>query len=280
VDGNNAFAAMWRVFDWTGWLKPQIDDAAKVGNCIRIWGSPMAITLGNVTQATYLARWKQLLDYAVSIGLYVYPCGGSLGQHWGPTTDSQALTIYAAWADLLRTYPKVVGVDITNEAMAEMQNNFAKLPLLINLGNTVRARGIPVAHSLPITDTNWWAWDGGTVFPIRQLCEASDFIDAHDYADSTPAQANSILSTAWGSGKNLVIGEFGYNTQATSAARTARYARIKTVVDSGPQHDGALAWSCWDLNGSDTAWQFGLFNGSRQLRTDISTPFATFSITR
>ena len=57
---------MWRTWDWAGWLQPQIDDAAKIGNAVRFFGNTHCIAIGTVTRATYMAHWRQVLDYCAS----------------------------------------------------------------------------------------------------------------------------------------------------------------------------------------------------------------------
>lgn len=119
ADQDSVWSAMWRLWNWNGWIKPQIDDAAAIGNAIRFFGNTHCIAQGNITQATYLAQWRQVLDYSVAKGLFIYPCGGDLG-HWGNFTWAQSVALYTAWAKTLSTYPNVVGVDITNEACGQM----------------------------------------------------------------------------------------------------------------------------------------------------------------
>lgn len=269
-DGNDAWSAMWRVWDWGSWLKPQIDDAAKVGNVVRLFGNTLCIGQGNVTIPVYLSRWRQFLDYCAGLDLLVYPVGGDLG-HWG-VSDAQAADIYGEWAGVLKGYRNVIGVDVSNEAIGSIGGDASRLALVSNLGSIVRAgSGLPVTHSMPLTDPNWWTWDGGTTFPIRALMDESDFLDYHIYVDATPAQVAQVFGTEWGAGKQMIVGEFGVNE--TSTERTARYQQIANIVRSRPDIVGALAWSCYDIS-TTPDWQFGLYDSSRRLRTDISVPFA------
>jgi hypothetical protein len=285
ADQHSVFSTMWRVWNWNGWIKPQIDDAAAIGNAIRFFGNTHCIAQGNITQATYLAQWRQVLDYSVAKGLFFYPCGGDLG-HWGNFTWAQSVALYTAWAKTLSTYPNVVGVDITNEACGEMlpanvspttyNQPESYVDLLAALGGIVRSEaGVRIAHSFPLADSSWWTL---STDPIPALFEMSDFLDYHIYAPTTPAQAAQAFTNSWGVGKRMVIGEFGVNETISSDARTARYQQIRDIVASRTDIDGALAWSCWDL-GSGPDSQPGLYDASRRLRTDISTPFATIPVT-
>ncbi len=286
ADRDSVWAAMWRVWNWSGWIKPQIDDAAAIGNAIRFFGNTHCIAQGNITQATYLAQWQQVLDYSVAKGMYIYPCGGDLG-HWGNFTWSQSVALYTAWAKMLSTYPNVVGVDITNEAWGQMQPVSVRpttynqpesyVDLLAALSGIVRGEaGVPIAHSFPLADSSWWTLSKD---PIPTLFEMSDFLDYHIYASATPAQAAQAFANSWGVGKHMMIGEFGVNETQSSNERTARYQQIRNIVASRTDIDGALAWSCWDLESAPDG-QSGLYDPSRRLRTDISTPFTTIPVTR
>jgi hypothetical protein len=288
ADQHSVWSAMWRVWNWNGWIKPQIDDAAAIGNAIRFFGNTHCIAQGNITQATYLAQWRQVLDYSVAKGLFIYPCGGDLG-HWGNFTWSQSVALYTAWANMLSTYSNVVGVDITNEACGQMHpanvspttynQPESYVDLLAALGGIVRSEaGVRIAHSFPLADSSWWTL---STAPIPTLFEMSDFLDYHIYASTTPAQAAQAFTNSWGFGKHMVIGEFGVNETISSNARTTRYQEISNIVASRTDIDGALAWSCWDLTmGSCPDCRTGLYDASRRLRTDISTPFATIPVTR
>ena len=49
ADQGSVWSAMWRTWDWAGWLQPQIDDAAKIGNAVRFFGNTHCIAIGTVT---------------------------------------------------------------------------------------------------------------------------------------------------------------------------------------------------------------------------------------
>lgn len=287
-DQGSVWSAMWRVWDWNGTLKPQIDDAATIANTVRVFGNTHAVTSGNITLTTYLARWKQLLDYCVTQSLYVYPCGGSLA-HWGvDTTYTAATGLFTAWADLLATYSNVISVDITNEAWGDIQQTGYPdtmydepepyLVLLHHLGRVVRAHaGVPVTHSMGI-----WSSDAWPVMDadLERLFSMSDYIDLHIYADgATPELVAAYLVRPVLQGKQMLIGEFGgLDTSVSSATRTARYEAVHDIVVADADYCGAMAWCCWDANEVNSRW--GLFDADRALRSDIGTPFATLPVTR
>ena len=282
LDWNDEWVWLWRAFDWNNWWRPQIDDAAAVGNAVRLFGCPKAIAVGVIDQGTYLARWEQVLDYVAAKNLYAYPCGGDLG-HWGEMPDSQAIDLYGAWADLLKKYTNVIGVEITSEALSAMATPQAGMPsdplaTLKSLTDTVRAHsGLAVTHSMSLTDPGLWTWDGGGIYPLPQLFEMSDFLDYHVYCTTTPQAAAQAFTTPWGQGKQMVVGEFGCNLTISSKARRATYKQMHDIVASDNRFAGALAWSCWDPSNT-TDSQYGLYDVKRRLRTDISVPFATIPV--
>ena len=46
VNQDTIWAAMWRVWDWDNWIKPQLDDIAKVANAVRFWGNTLVMAEG------------------------------------------------------------------------------------------------------------------------------------------------------------------------------------------------------------------------------------------
>ena len=267
---------MWGVWDWGGLIAPQLDDITKIANTVRILGNTLVVALGSITLTEYLARWKQFLDYAQSLGLYFYSCGGDLG-HWGNYTWAQSTQTYTELGQLLAGYPNVIGVDIVNEAYAMPENvgwtynqPESVADLLTELGNVVRAAGLPITYSRNIVDSSGWALDYFTD-------HLGDFLDFHVYY--TPGANDSLTAyqQSWGTGKRLIIGEFGVNNTVSSADRTAYYNAIRVMCDNAPQCIGALAWSAYDLD-TTKDWQFGLFDERRRLRVDIGQPFSTFPV--
>src|SRR5206468_2565197 len=74
--GAPAPRAYWKEWDWSGWIRPQIDCAIALGaNAIRIIGDVAMILDGGMTQATYNARLRQLLAYCVENRLALYYTG-------------------------------------------------------------------------------------------------------------------------------------------------------------------------------------------------------------
>jgi hypothetical protein len=279
---------MWTVWDWDNWIKPQIDDAAAIGNTVRLWGSTQAFLAGNISEDTYFAQWQQMLDYCASKGLNMLPTGSDLQtgfQH--PITSAKAASHYAAWANLLADYPGVIGVDVMNEAWGLHESYDWMLPILRSCAEAMHSQGLPVTISFPIFDPSLWSWSRTgdapagplfTEYPVDPFFELSDYLDFHIYATSTPAQVASTYKNAWATGKQMIFGEFGVGAEQSPIARTTFYNMVMQLVTARADNAGALAWSCYDVNTTDN--RYGLFSAPGVSRADIATPFATFPTTR
>jgi hypothetical protein len=278
----SVWAGLWQTWDWDTWIKPIIDDARSIGaNSIRTIGNTLVVTSGMISADEYLNRWRQLLDYTASQGMYFFPCGGDLG-HWGHvTTLSAAEDIYRSWSDLLAEYSHVVGVDISNEASAKGAdegigyNQPEPWPDVIKrLGELVReVSHKPITHSRSLNNPLRWA--NGSIY----LDTLSDFISIHCYYSPGREDADALHAAPWGSGKQLLIGETGAGLDLNSEERSARYRAVKALVEASPDNVGALAWSGYDLKDKPRD-QKGLFDRNRRPRSDITSVFETFPIAR
>src|SRR6266566_894356 len=68
--------AYWIEWDWSGWIRPQVDCAIALGaNAIRILGDVAMVLSGGMPQATYNARLQQLMAYCVENHLALYYTG-------------------------------------------------------------------------------------------------------------------------------------------------------------------------------------------------------------
>jgi hypothetical protein len=279
-DLNDAWAALWRVWDWSGWVQPQLDDIAKVGNAVRFWGNTLVLALGNLSLSQYLAQWKQALDYIDTLGLLVYPCGGDLA-HWGGYTVDESIKCYHELASLLATYNNVIGMDIVNEAALFPWYQSAPSARLYQqpqpydqfvqqLGASVRAQKIPVAYSRSLSAADQWTLES-------PLDAAGDFLDFHVYYTPSSTDSLGIYETSWGAGKKMLIGEFGMNETESSDTRRECYTAIRNMTVNDPNCMGALAWAAYDP-AKTPAWEFGLFDRRRVLRDDIGEPFSTFPV--
>jgi hypothetical protein len=276
ADGNDIWASLWGVWNWDGFIAPQLDDIAKIANAVRIIGNTLVMALESITLTQYLARWQQFLDHAQSLGLFVYPCGGDLG-HWGKYTWAQSAQTYTQLAQLLKSYPNVIGVDIVNEASQPLElvgwtynQPEPVAELLTGLGSIVRSVGLPITYSRSVATSSGWTQDYFTD-------HLGDFLDFHVYY--LPEATDSLQAYGQSSSvyKKLIIGEFGINNTFSPEDRAAYYNAMRVMVDNDPRCMGALAWSAYDL-GPTNDMQWGLFDQQRQLRPDIGQPFSTFPV--
>lgn len=233
---------------------------------------------GTFTQATYLARWTQFLDYVQSLGLYVYPCGGDLG-HWGTATDGTASTLYQAWGALVDTYPNVVGIDVTNELLttqrdAAARTRASRLTTAAALTSALRSvTSLPLAHSRVVqSDGDWDTRD------FADLLDIGDFIDAHLFYTPGVNGPAALQNHPWRS-TPVVVGEFGVNMVSSSADRIARYAAVKAMLAGHGQMLGGLAWAASD-QGAAAADQFGLVSRAGAVRSDIADVFQALPTAR
>lgn len=269
--------AMIKIWDWDGWIKPQIDDAAAICNSVRLWGSTTVVATGLITMSQYLDRWRQILDYCVSIGIeYIFVTGGD--NPLPHATQKEAIDVFVPWVKLLTKYPQVIGVDVCNEAALgpiwwpETYNAADTIKLVETLTSVVRYGGLPATASYSFTDVSTLKLDRH----IRYF-KSCDFLSFHIYNKTTAgAFFSNISSYPYMLGKPLIIGEFGIDATETSANRTAFYQDIQTMaVDSNCA--GSFAWSTYDVGGGNLK---GLYSAPGVLRNDIAVPFNTFPITR
>jgi hypothetical protein len=248
----------------------------QIANAVRIVGNTLVVALGSITLTQYLARWKQLLDHAQSLGLVVYPCGGDLG-HWGNYTWAQSTQTYTELAQLLAGYPNVIGVDIVNEASQPLEpagwtyNQVEPVAdLLKELGGIVRSVGLPVTYSRGVVNSSGWAQGYFTDY-------LGDFLDFHVYYVPAATDSLQAYGQLGGANKKLIIGEFGVNNTVSPDDRAAYFNAVRLMCANDPRCGGALAWSAYDL-GPTKDLQWGLFDPQRQLRTDIAQSFSTFPV--
>lgn len=280
---DSPWTGLWQKWDWDGRIRNELDDAAMLGaNCVRLLGNTHVVTSGVISERVYLARWSQLLDYAKSRGLWVYPCGGDL-RHWGDTSLAAAQDLYHNWAQLLAAADHVIGVDITNEAPTasrqvggivyhEPESWYYTIKRLGELVRTVS--GKPITHSRPVAkDPASWQ------FGSPETDSLSEFLDLHVYRVMSSNDADRLYTTEWGAGKQLIFGEFGVDLTVDSKTRTAVYDDVRELINHSPNCVGGLAWAIYDT-GTSADSQFGLVDENRKPRADIATPFGGFPTTR
>lgn len=258
-----------------------MDDAISLGaNCIAIIGSTAAVTSGDITQATYLARWQQVLDYLTAGGVYALPVGCDLG-HWGAvSTLENATPVFSAWGALMDTYECVIGIDVTNEPLSRTTHTGWTADQIVTVQMSLSAT-LRAVTTKPITHS----YVGNSVDTLSRpddyapLAVDADFISLHSYYAMSAEDYGVMRRRWWAEGRQFLLGEFGADLTLSTGDRAARYAAAKSVVDSDSAFMGAIAWAGYDTSPTPAA-QFGLFDATRTARDDIADVFATFPTAR
>lgn len=294
------WAKIWVDWDWTGWLKPQIDKALAIGiNTIHIHGTNYGRTGSGSTGgtasgpyaevlslATYLAEWDQILSYCRSIGMYVYPgfnADSAICEYtgYGGYTPSDAFLTaeYTALAGVLGKYLDIViGFDMAIESR----------PWAVAHGSQF----YPVVKAVEPRLKLAWSCDyatAPTVWSNLNLAYNSfDFIDIHNYWDATATDLDWLMNY-WT--KPVLIGEFGQNIGTTpngtsnnpgggTPARQSRYNGALAMVNnvtSGRRLAGACAWCMYDQNQDGVLNNsFGMYDQAGNRRSDVSAIFDSF----
>lgn len=254
---------LWDEWDWDGWIKPQIDLAVDAGaNCVRIIGDVVGVWRGTFTLATYRARWRQFIDYAASVGLNTYACGGD---HHEPVaeamTQEEIRDVLVGLAEEIDGDSNVIGFDVIQEwALWDPAGRAAAAAAV----RAVCDR--PLSFSLPIIDRAnllFYDYRAGIV-------DVADFLDLHIYYDAAPGDLNTVRT---GLAMPFLIGEFG--APATDpAAQLARYDAIVALsadaAGQGAPIAGALVWSIVD---GGVAGDFGMYSDAGVERTDLTSRF-------
>lgn len=293
----NAWVALWNAWDWTGWIKPQIDFAVgECGcNCIRLIGSLEGVFAGTFSQSTYNTNWKQLIDYCSGLGVYTYFTGG-----WFPQV-SAASGSYAAGAGQSMTDQNIadginntlssfgaarnkwiIGVDAMQEQNAwGLVGQANPDTRTISIYNKIKAGGT----GLPVTFSTYDVWTNASPGRswVTSISSAIDYLDFHFYSMSGYNQNNPIAASDFNywrttySSLDIIAGEFG-DPQSNTYDQTSSFC--ESVLTGFNQGDakvrGALIWASTDGN-NVTSDEWGLtdvtFAQNRLQRTRLMRQF-------
>lgn len=293
---------MWNAWEWSAagapgapgnYIKPMIDQAKALGaNTIRFFGmfsgrNP-ALLSGSIasyvqtSQATYLARWKQLLDYCRSIGMYVYPtlAGDSninssgvpytditKGYFYLPTTawvigEIQTMVAFLTqWADI------IPAIDLYNEAVPAWRD-------VVGNGDAVYRAAKSVAPQFKYTWSQNAFYAGPAPAPPTGGAWASgailDFVDLHLYYNMNAADLDATVAFY---NRPVLVGECGENLGAP-ANRAARYNSLSAVsgnVTAGRRTAGGIVWAMCPQGAG--AADYGLCDVAMAPRADVSAIF-------
>jgi hypothetical protein len=245
---------------------------------VRLIGDIAGVNNGTFTQSYYDTKWSQLITYADSLGMYVYPAGGGVSQIGSLTVQQVADTIASA-ATNWNNYTNVVAIDVLQESVrSQAQGSYAlSYPDLL----TTPVRSVTAK---PITFSNSCPEPYGMVrmaFPLwrRILRPYIDFWDIHVYTQNPPAMIHQAF-WAQGETKPIIIGEFGIDQGQSIENQNRQY---QTVIDTvnrryyGLHVAGALSWAIFPQGSGSN--DFGMFNGSGVPRTHLTSIFQQLPIT-
>jgi hypothetical protein len=297
--GGWGWRGLFTEWDWTNWIKPQVDRAKLLGlNAIRLLGAPESVFASVLTgapaaisQTTYVARWVQLAQYCQDQGMALYPCLVTASDFDDTGLGYQDATITGvakASATALAKFSNVFAFDVFQEGgptvaladvlamMAAIRSVTPNVPLTCSRGSGQWYDGIP-GNPQTVPLQSWLATNG------------ADFVDVHAYeAGLTPRDMDFILSLT---DKPVLIGEYGVNQAQTTAEQTARYKAYadlhnrEGVVGSflWALADQSTAstdqWGVWSNTGFGPAWPatsttaLSLTSGKRTALTDVLPRF-------
>lgn len=266
---------LWSEWDHDGWIEPQIRLARdRFGvNAIRIIGSFTAADELGIDE--YNARWVELVETCRNLGVYLYPCAGSLSD-MGDRSTAEQTAIVSSWGAVMDEYTTVIGIDVTNEwrgagpaAGLSGAESWAAAETLTAAFRAVTTKPLALsdfANETAIAADFEWA---------EQSASIVDWIDLHVYYSSgAPALGDwdAITGSAWAAGKPIVVGEFGVESTESDAYRTAYVEGVRDVV----AEVDAFGSFIWAIRND----AFGLVNGSGVTQDELADPFKTFPTAR
>lgn len=260
-------------WDWTGWIKPQIDHAVNdIGvNCIRIVGAVCGIYNGTYTQVDYNNKWIQLATYLDSLGIYLIASGGNFvdfnsGHPLNGATNQQAADYVVSSLKAIATYNCLIGCDVFQEG----DNNSTNAAQINDILAKVRA-GI---NTIPLTASYANTPLQGQVARdwIASITEL-DYIDFHIY-EGKGYDATNPLTLAninyWRSTyptTDLIFGEYGKHVDKPIAEIVSYYNSVLSVATTADSYmRGALVWAVQDQSYT-ASFNLGLYDNNWNPRT-------------
>ncbi len=275
--GAAAFTNLFIDWDWSGWVKKQIDWVAgnRIGcNVIGLIGCMDGVHSSAISQSTVNSRWVQLADYCSSLGVYLYPKPCHNNQMSGVTNSacaSYVLSILGA----VSGYSNIIGCDILTEADGwdDGSGNMAS-------ANATRLNAIytlvKAGTSIPCTYSATLEWKRSDIRTWLGLL-SMDYLDFHPYAmngwDSpiVLSDANYWLTTY--PSDDIFFGEAGSPISAGEDAQNTFLKGIANVANSGDaRFRGWCDWAVQDTTGVDPSNEWGMYDASwnqRQNKANI-----------
>ena len=290
----------WRLWDWSGWIKPQIDAAAALGaNCIRMQGDAVvrvgdatnhgsATWNGTITLAAFNAQLDQLITYLASKGMYFYACAFD-GSFTGGITEAnlqQYVTDYTTQVSK-NSYTNVIGIDVMQEFDAYSIN--ITPAQAITAAKAVFGAG---QTTLPVTCSCNGASGASGLNPSSNTAYSTaaaagaDYLDCHIYYTPSAADLDPLLANTLGAGSSALpvfIGETGINysanpnagstaTPITALSRMKHYDYLLRLFNRDVASlRGYCAWAItkeWTTDSQD----WGLYDNAQDGSKNFTTP--------
>ncbi len=254
----------WLLWDWEGWVKPQIDYCISIGiNTFAVIGDLYGVANGTLNAATYRSQQLQIANYLANKGAYYMPCCANATPYtnYGLSVDS----FVSLSMDILRPL-QAVGNCIGVSVIDEPNSGSFTVQYVSDVMAGIRNSGctIPRSCGLVYSQTAW----------IDGIEPASDFYNIH--TATFPATATLLDAWLLGSTKDVLIGTTFKNQEATAGlgggSPATVVADLKTVYDlaysGNPRVRGILQWGAADY-GNDALfpanpphYKWGLFDTS------------------
>ena len=271
---DTAWRNLWVGWDWE-WIRRSVDAARDTtANAVRIVGDVQGVHSGVISFETYVARLRQLLDYARSKGCRVYYCLLDI-RHLGAVPPDFVTDFAGRLGSVLADDPTVLAVEIVNEVSTGYQlYPVDEVTEWVARWSASLRRSAPTI-SLSISDVR-----SGTLLEKTNDIDAFaryapyvDFFDLHlYYPPETDASTNVLAAYEFAVDRPFVIGETGADRDDRSLDRGATYRQIEKIFDSSPAAAGVFQWAA--VND-----RFGLFSetdGSEQ--SDIAGAWRNFDV--
>lgn len=263
---HTGYADLFAEWDWAGWIKFQVDLAVSAGcNCVRLIGDVAGVYAGTFSAATYRSRWRQLIDYCASLGVYVYVAGGGVSQ-FGSMTQADIIAVLVELAAELDGDSTVVAFDVIQESGASWALTNAHA-----VSEAVRAVcDRPISYSIGATAK-------ASVASVTNRNALAPWVDFFDYHLYFQCDARTLLGNYWRTCSTpLMVGEFGSPNTSGQTVQEAFYDGIVATVGADPgggrRLAGALAWSIVD---GGVTGNYGLFSDAGTERTWLTSRLAS-----
>lgn len=234
------FQDLWRLWDWEGWVKPQIDAALSLGiNTIGAIGDVYGLADGTHTQSEYKEHSVQIAEYLKSKDAYYLPCCGNVNTY---VNYSLSAAEYAGYCiDHLKAVESVgncIGVYVIDEP----EYGFFADGYIHDCSVALHAAGCNLPRTVGCGPSRQ-AWVASTI-------DALDWLSIHTFTFPCLATFLDDYLTAHPD-MDIVIGSTGKNM--TGAAGTGGGSESTVVTDtrtvynlaySGhPRIRGVFQWS-------------------------------------